>query len=568
VANNLRLAGFPRVDLRDLNGGAAGASRVPLTVAVFDIDGPRGSIDPLAKASADQIAKGIPKADADKIEDELRKAGNSTNIAKVTSLLNKKPLDDTMRLLLADRKIYLKSLDKAVTAVGKNYQDTEGIADGVLRDLEDLREAFIGDLVKDVLKAQGVDVANADNAKRVKAAIQRLGKAPSIAAGKIEPAILESYDSAVKIGGVPKKVAEYLTKEGVPTQSPEIQRSMAEYLLNFVGIDPKKLDVNKHEEFFALAFEYARRRGHGEDDPIDAVRTKGATSEWDYNVELFEAADEQPVIAENILVAGALDYLWNLGEFMGVFKIADSVILEWGAGMLDVTGESADKLYRYYKLRDERSSQEERGMLYRRVLGRGDAEVLSDAVVNDAFAGLWHKLMTEVARYVRKIERVEVEKVRVSASAIYQAARDLQYNLTEFGTGLAHKQAFEIYKNFEEAMEMLGDPQVVEHYTSGRRKNVWAVIERIAKSKFGITVNISALKTLAVEGNKVFRWLAEFRYAQPASSDLQALLGASEAWIIAQAEVEGQEAPEEEAEPDEKDEEGEAEDDVDQDWNA
>jgi hypothetical protein len=403
----------------------------------------------------------------------------------------------------------------------------------------------------------------------VKAAIQRLGKAPSIAAGKIESAILDAYESVVKIGGVPKKVAEYLTKEGVPTQSLEIQRSMAEYLLNFVGIDPKKLDVTKHEEFFALAFEYARRRARGDDDPIDAVRTKGATSEWDYQVELFEAADEQPVIGENILVAGALDYLWNLGEFMGVFKIADSVILEWGAGMLDVTGEAADKLYRYYKLREERSSQEERGMLYRRVLGRGDAEVLSDAVVNEPFAGLWHKLMSEVARYVRKIERVEVEKVRVSSSAIYQAARDLQYNLTEFGTGLAHKQAFEIYKHFEEAMEMLGDPQVVEHYTSGRRKNVWAVIERIAKSKFGVTINISALKTLAVEGNKVFRWLAEFRYAQPTSSDLQALLDASEAWIIAQAEVEGQEAPEEETEPeDEQEEEGAAEDDVDQDWNA
>lgn len=577
MVNFGRPGDLPRIPLllppREVNGGTLGV-RPPLVVPVFAFDPPKTPLDARVEASVDQRVKKIvddwakanPKTDVDKVEEALRKAATAGALSKVTSLLNKKPLDEGTRILLGRKEIYLKVLTEAGAALGNKFDDTEGVADGVLRRIGELRTELVRDLVRDVLTARDIDLQK--NKDAIDATVARLESTLSFAPGKVEPAVWETFEAAINTGNVPDKVQRYLDKEGVPKQPSAVIRLMSEYLLRHARIETKKLDIQKHQEFFALAFEYARRRARGEDDPIDAVRTKGATSEWDYQVELFEAADEQPVVAENILVAGALDYLSTLGEGMGVFKIADAVLLEWGAGLLDVTGETADRLYRYYKLRDERSSEEERGMLYRRVLGRGDAEVLSDAVVNEAFAGLWHKLMTEVARYVRKVERVEVEKVRVSASALYQAARDLQYNLTEFGTGLAHKQAFEIYKHFEEAMELLGDPQVVEHYTSGRRKNVWAVIERIAKAKFGTPVNISALKTLAVEGNKIFRWLAEFRFAQPSASNLQALLDASEAWIIAQAEAEGQGPPEPEGEEGLEEEEGAPRDDVDEDWDA
>jgi hypothetical protein len=159
--------------------------------------------------------------------------------------------------------------------------------------------------------------------------------------------------------------------------------------------------------------------------------------------------------------------------------------------------------------------------------------------------------MGEVAEYIRKSEETRGGVEQVSPTPVYQAARDLQYNLSDHMTGLAVIQVQEIYAQLQEAIAILRNPDVIDQFGLGRRKNLWTVIERIAKEQFGTALNVASIRTLAVEGNRVFRWLADFDgnaalraaidfSAAPADTKtLNALLQPAEAWIIAQADVDG-----------------------------
>ena len=76
----------------------------------------------------------------------------------------------------------------------------------------------------------------------------------------------------------------------------------------------------------------------------------------------------------------------------------------------------------------------------------------------------------------------------------------------------------------------------------GRRKTIWSVIEQVAKEDLGVGVPTSTLKTLAVEGNQVFQWLAEYTPGTVSSASFQKFLNAAEAWVIARAALGNEEA--------------------------
>jgi hypothetical protein len=111
------------------------------------------------------------------------------------------------------------------------------------------------------------------------------------------------------------------------------------------------------------------------------------------------------VRSENILAAGALAWCHEIGERMGLYPLADALVYRWWVG--DVDFEDPDlvaQLYRYWKLREDRPSQEERALLYRRVLAVGDSPVSDRVVVNEHFPALWRNLMEEISLYLAKSE--------------------------------------------------------------------------------------------------------------------------------------------------------------------
>src|SRR5690606_646227 len=127
------------------------------------------------------------------------------------------------------------------------------------------------------------------------------------------------------------------------------------------------------------------------------------------------------------------------------------LVLRWASGEIDIGPSSddyvpagtravVDKMYRYFKLRDERLSPEERAIVYRRALAKGDGELLSRMVPNEGFPNLWGSLMQEFVTYIRKLEESYGDEGLVSRTPIYEATKMLQVNLSENMTGMALMQ--------------------------------------------------------------------------------------------------------------------------------
>ncbi len=381
----------------------------------------------------------------------------------------------------------------------------------------------------------------------------------SLTPGALEAAVLKLINSVNEQGQLPALLEVYIeTSEIDHTRfTPEVKSAMIDYLLDRgVQIDDvDKLKAGGYDEHFALAYDYAISTASGEDDPLDAARRKGGGrgfGQWDFTVDDFSEVEEQGIVKDNILAAGALDYIFEFGERLGVFNLVDALVLNWSAGSIDVVeGAAAARLYRYWKLREERASAEERGMVYRRVLNKGNTEVLSRMVVNEPFPQLWHNLMAEVAEYIDKTERVDEgfgEFSPVSRSRIYQATRELQYNLTEYCTGMAHVQAREFYAQLQECFEILKDDEIMAYFGGNRRKSLWTVIERLSKEEFGASPNIAAHRSLAVDGNKIFVWVANFNESSVRQEDFVAFLQAAESYILNFTNASGEEMEMEEEE--------------------
>lgn len=365
----------------------------------------------------------------------------------------------------------------------------------------------------------------------------------NLAPGALEATILKLISSINEQGQLPALLEIYIEQSEIEKSrfTNAVKIAMIDYLLDRgVQIDDiEKLKNGGYDEHFALAYNHALDTANGEDDPMDAAWRKGGgrgLSQWDFTVDNFDGIEEQGIVKENILAAGALDYIFELGERLGVFKLVDALVLNWAAGSIDVVdGPVAARLYRYWKLREDRASDEERGIVYRRVLNKGETEVLSRMVVNEYLPDLWHNLMAEVAQYIDKTERVDDgfgESSPVSRSRIYQATRELQYNITEFCTGMAHVQTREFYAQLQECLEILKDPEIMAYFGGNRRKSLWSVIERLSKEEFGVAPNIGAHRSLAVDGNKIFQWIANFNEASVRQEDFIAFVQAAESYIL------------------------------------
>lgn len=247
---------------------------------------------------------------------------------------------------------------------------------------------------------------------------------------------------------------------------------------------------------------------------------------------------EPQVLKTNIKEAGELDYVYVVGEQLGVFRLSESLVWRWANGALDIpAGAAADKLHEYRRLSDDRPSPYERGLLYRRVLAKGSTKAPSGMVLNDEFPMLWGALMAEVVDFVDKSETASVDDRGPSKTRLVRYTKQLQCNLSEHMTGMAQVQTAEIYAQLRDALEILADPQVVSTLAGGRRRSVWTVIERLHRDE-GRFINVKALRTVAVQGSRVFGWIAEFvegDESTPAFDD--ELLVPAERYILASASV-------------------------------
>ena len=505
----------------------------------------------------------------------VQRNGLGTAITRLTSALNASgALDETDRLLLSDPDIYGTLVLQVAGRVANNQDainkfgaDKEGfrITINELLNADDgPRHRFVRVLGTAALKRGGV-VLDPHTLVGGSLIAELRAHPVALGSGRVESAVELAYERLLGEGVFPRLVDAYVSSREIDADkfTPEIRKAMVRHLIAR-GV---RIDLNDaaqadrfleggYDEYFALAYDQAASSAAGDDDPIVVAATKGATvAPWDFTVDTFESIEEQGVVKENILAAGALDYVWELGERLGIFRLADALTLNWAAGAIDVVdGPCAAKLYRYWKLRDQRSDPTERGLVYKRVLNKGDVEALARMVVNENFEDLRGALCEKVVEYRAKVEEATADKsdsLLVSRAPIHQALRDLQYNLTEFCTGMAHMQVREMYSQLRDAMDLLGDPEIIDHFGGGRRKTMWTVIERLSKSEYGEAPNINAIRIAAVEGNAMFRFIANFAQGAVSEEQFQAFIDSTEAWIIAKGSDDTTVAPAHDDEDDE-----------------
>ncbi|MEM7370127.1 MAG: hypothetical protein AAF587_16085 [Bacteroidota bacterium] len=249
--------------------------------------------------------------------------------------------------------------------------------------------------------------------------------------------------------------------------------------------------------------------------------------------------DPDTINRSNILNAATLYATMVLGDDMGIFLVADVIMKYATLGHLDVESTTtATSIYRYMKLRDERTTPEERGMFYKQVFDTGDGETMEGMAKNDNFPALWETLMSEAIRYIYKYERVE-DPLRVSKSAIRQVILDLQHNLSRAALGMVKIYVPEMYVHLENAIQIIDAPEVKDQLGHGVARDLWNVIESVSREEFGYYPNTSALRQVAANGRNIILDIADFNPVTFTEDKFQEFIRNIEAFIVAKGQIEG-----------------------------
>jgi hypothetical protein len=293
-------------------------------------------------------------------------------------------------------------------------------------------------------------------------------------------------------------------------------------ILQDYALDIKKFVPAEHNDFFSMAYAEAIKSSKGGTDPIDALRSNSSVSEWDFSFDTGIEDGDTAIIPENIKAAGALYNLYLLGDQLHIFALTDAVILKWWNGEIDVPkGVLSNKMYRYYKLRSERNTAEDRGMLYKRIFDVGDGKQMDGVMVNEDFTSLWTNLLSEVTRYIDKREdKISNEDV-ISKQPIYRAIREIQDNLTSSMTGIASISTSEIYANYLECKFILGHPDMINQVTRGRTRNINEVIKTLSAEQFQEIPNVNAYFKNAETIQNLFEFIASFNGVGVSSEDFE-----------------------------------------------
>ncbi|MCA9707541.1 MAG: hypothetical protein KDK70_16935, partial [Myxococcales bacterium] len=526
-------------------------SSITTNTDILTLNGPGFTVDPIAQNALYTTSRYVDDPEspiydtflgaASAARDAISTKGWSNYVDQLSTKLNGMNLDDTQRVLLANADIYGRLILRAVEKGGVQASDVSGMVNYITREVRSFaRQLFYADMITEVLNYRRISI-EAGTTLGQRLAELALDRGIGIRSGQVAGSIDALLDVIYKEGEMPAMVDVY-AERGIIAQNNftgSVRQAMVDYLIgigaNFT-IDGVKNGT--YDPYFALAYADAQT-AHEASDPIDAVNSTGAVSTWNFNVDLFESLEEQGIAPSNIRAAGALDYVFNIGERMMVFDVANALVLRWSRGTLDITeGDTASALYRFYKKRQDRNTPQERAMLYRRVFDVGDIDVGGGTPVNAAFPRYWHVLMTEAVNYIRKAETTSKEDNQVSRASIYQATKDLQYNLSDNMNGMAHLQVTEDYAHLQEAIDIIKRGDILDHF-GGRSKSLWNVIETVARDDLGRRVSTSTMRTLATEGNKIFQWIADFNEATVSDERFDAFVASAEAWILARAALDG-----------------------------
>ena len=287
------------------------------------------------------------------------------------------------------------------------------------------------------------------------------------------------------------------------------------------------------------------------------------TNDLDFAVNYYgDASSTMQFIKENIVCAAQLYYVMTLGDELEIFNVINRIVTRYlPSGKVDIRSkETLQNLQLYVfsenfrDLKDgslyKKTLPEERKMFYTQVFNVGNGQTLEGMAVNSDFNMLWEILMSEVVKYIDKIERSENPQLFVSRQNIFQAIEDLQYNLSAHCTGMAKVVAPVINKELDFVIEkFLKNEEIIQQLAFSNSGSFWKVIERVLQDMRSDIPNVTALRNKAVSGHKIITTIANYTPALlDNDTDFSAFISTVEAFIIANSQLENQRMPMEDLE--------------------
>ena len=199
------------------------------------------------------------------------------------------------------------------------------------------------------------------------------------------------------------------------------------------------------------------------------------------------------------LQAASVLYAASALEEMKLFEVADKLADLFLSGKLPVGAGARSQAAAWVKTRPERLSASERQRLYGHVLGGSQS-----STPNVDFPVLWSRFLKSVDDYGR-IAKLAPKQKATSAAALHKAARELAQNLTARTHGAPLFAAAQLAKQLREADALLRHPDTL---AATKSKDLWQVVEHVAKQQLGASINTVRGRTLAEDGADILDWLS------------------------------------------------------------
>jgi hypothetical protein len=218
----------------------------------------------------------------------------------------------------------------------------------------------------------------------------------------------------------------------------------------------------------------------------------GPVTSADYEVSYYTEESQGLEFDRASVQAAAQMFLTMVwGDELGIFEVVNRIAMQSGqqqAIRLEIRSKELATDLRMYALdeefRDLRTGQigrriapAERQMFYRQLFGFGEAQTPDASQNNSDFRRLWAVLMTEVVKFIGKVEE---NGTGVSTQKIYQAIEDIQYNLSAFCTGLPKIAAPSMHAELDFVIRRILDSQDVKLQLARRgTPSFWRVVEEV-----------------------------------------------------------------------------------------
>ncbi len=211
------------------------------------------------------------------------------------------------------------------------------------------------------------------------------------------------------------------------------------------------------------------------------------------------------IVTENITAVSSIYVVYQCEQMM-LFSATDRIVELFMAGLLPMAGDTTARMLDDYYWNHDKVSVTGRTAQYTRALGAPGGDVGADVSPNGEFNSLLMRVISSISEYERQnavgnlLDQTGRRAVPTSGEYVRKAVRDLAANCTLYGFAGVQFAAERLGNQLKSAMQILQLPRVREIYGVN---NMWQVIERVAQSEFGTTVNVVKHRTMAEEVRKL-----------------------------------------------------------------